>query len=113
MAVERQLGFEPTEREYDKLGYVIESRDPKTGRLRFIEVKGRVTGAPTIAVTKNEILYSLYKPEDFILAVDEFLSSDEHRVHYVRCPFRRELDFGVTTVNYDFAALAGRADVPS
>ena len=33
-------GFEPTDRKLDKLGYDIESRDPATGRLRFIEVKG-------------------------------------------------------------------------
>ena len=57
MEVERGLGFDPTDREFEKLGYDIESRIPGTGRLRFIEVKGRVEGAPTITVTKNEILY--------------------------------------------------------
>jgi hypothetical protein len=113
MTVEQQLGFEPTDREFDKLGYDIESRDPKTGKLRFIEVKGRISGAETITVTKNEILYSLNKPEDFILAVVEFLSSDEHRVHYVRDPFQREPDFGVTSVNYDLARLLAKAGVPS
>ena len=66
MEVERSLGFEPTDREFEKLGYDIESREQGTGRLRFLEVKGRVTGAATITVTKNEILYSLNKPEDFI-----------------------------------------------
>ena len=86
MDVERQLGYEPVDREFEKLGYDIESRDPRTGRLRFLEVKGRVTGAATITVTKNEILYSLNKPEDFILAIVEFLPDDAHRVHYVRRP---------------------------
>ena len=66
----------PTDREFDKLGYDIESSVPGTGKLRFIEVKGRVSGAATITVTKNEILYSLNKPEDFILAVVEFLPGD-------------------------------------
>jgi hypothetical protein len=37
-------------------GYAIASRIPGTGRLRFIEVKGRVAGAATITVTKNEIV---------------------------------------------------------
>ena len=69
----RQLGFEPTDRELEKLSYDIESRDPRTGRLRFIEVKGRASGADTITVTRNEILYSLNKPEDFILAIVEFM----------------------------------------
>ena len=45
MEVERDLGYEPTDREFDKLGYDIESRVPSTGRLRFIEVKGRASGA--------------------------------------------------------------------
>jgi hypothetical protein len=113
MDVERQLGCEPVDREYEKLGYDIESRDAHTGRLRFLEVKGRVSGVATITVTKNEILYSLNKPEDFILAIVEFLPGDMHRVHYVRRPFQREPDFGVTSVNYDFAELLARADQPS
>ena len=33
MAVERELGFQPTDREFDKLGYDIESRVPDTGKL--------------------------------------------------------------------------------
>ena len=103
MAIERNLGFEPTDREFEKLGYDIESRVPGTGKLRFIEVKGRVTGAETITVTRNEILYSLNKPDDFILAIVEFMDDDSHRVHYIRQPFGREPDFGVTSVNYDFA----------
>ena len=40
MEVERRLGFEPVDRESDKVGYDIESRVPGTGKLRFIEVKG-------------------------------------------------------------------------
>ena len=113
MEVERGLGFEPTDREFEKLGYDIESRIPGSGKLRFIEVKGRVSGAPTITVTRNEILYSLNKPDDFILAIVEFFDADTHKVHYLRQPFNREPDFGVTSVNYDFAELLARAQVPS
>lgn len=109
MEMERQLGFEPTDRELEKLGYDIESRDPTTGRLRFIEVKGRVSGADTITVTRNEILYSLNKPDDFILAMVEFIDEAQHRVHYLRQPFNRGPDFGVTSVNYAFAELLARA----
>jgi hypothetical protein len=86
---------------------------PGTGKLRFIEVKGRVSGAETVTVTKNEILYSLNKPEDYILAMVEFLEGNSHRVHYLRQPFQREPDFGVTSVNYDFAELVVRAGNPS
>ena len=52
-------------------------------------------------MTRNEILYSLNKPEDFILAIVEFHGVDGHRVRYVREPFSREPDFDVTSVNYD------------
>ena len=113
MDMERSLGFEPTDREFEKLGYDIESRVPGTGKLRFIEVKGRIAGAQTITVTKNEILYSLNKPDDFILAIVEFTGDDRHNVHYLRQPFEREPDFGVVSVNYDFAELLVRADAPS
>jgi hypothetical protein len=113
MDIERSLGFEPVDREFEKLGYDIESRIPGTGKLRFVEVKGRISGAPIITVTRNEILYSLNKPEDFILAIVEFLDEGAHRVHYLRQPFQREPDFGVTSVNYDFAEMLGRAGAPS
>jgi len=113
MEVERELGFEPTDREFDKLGYDIESRIPGTGKLRFIEVKGRDADAATITITRNEILFSLNKPEDFILAVVEFTGDDTHRVHYLREPFQREPDFGVTSVNYDFPELLARAEDPT
>ena len=112
MAIEKELGFHPVDREKDKLGYDIESHVPGTGALRFIEVKGRVRGAETITVTKNEILYSLNKPDDFILAIVEFHDEQQHNVYYVRKPFQREPDFGVTSVNYDFAELLNRAEVP-
>ena len=112
MEIERGLGFMPTDREFERLGYDIESRVPGTGKLRFIEVKGRIAGASTVTVTRNEILYSLNKPEDFILAIVEFTGEDTHRVHYLRQPFQREPDFGVTSVNYDFSELLGRAQAP-
>jgi superfamily II DNA or RNA helicase len=113
MDVERNLGFEPLDREFEKLGYDIESRIPGTGLLRFIEVKGRVSVAETVTVTKNEILTSLNTPDHFILALVEFLDGDSYEVHYLRKPFRREPDFGVTSVNYDFDELLNRASKPS
>jgi hypothetical protein len=67
-------------------------------------------GAATVTVTKHEILYFLNKLEDFILTIVEFLPGDAHRVHYMSRLFRREPDFGVTGVNYDFAELLARAD---
>ena len=45
MAAERRLGYVPRDVSAEKLGYDIESAVPGTGRLRFIEVKGRADGA--------------------------------------------------------------------
>ena len=107
------MGFEPVDRELEKVGYDIESRVPGTGRLRFIEVKGRVAGAHSITVTRNEILYSLNKPDDFILAIVEFDDGGGERLHYLREPFHREPDFDETSRNYEMEALIARAGPPS
>ncbi|HQR31169.1 MAG TPA: helicase-related protein [Blastocatellia bacterium] len=113
MEIERRLGFIPADRETERLGYDIESIVPGSGKLRFIEVKGRAHGADTVTVTKNEILYSLNKPDDFILAIVEFFPDGAHRVSYVRSPFQREPDFGVTSVNYQLQTLIERGEIPS
>ena len=112
MKTECGLGFHPTDRELDKLGYDIESRDPDTGRLRFIEVKGRQSKAETLTVTRNEILCSLNKPDDFILAIVRFLDDGNHSIHYVRRPFRHEPDFGAASVNYTLKDLLTKAEAP-
>ena len=116
MDIERSLGFDPVDRELEKLGYDVESHVPGTGKLRFIEVKGRVSGADAVTVTKNEILYSLNKPDDFILALVEFLDVDAHRVHYLRRPFERSgvtTDFNGASVNFPFVDLLARSQTPS
>jgi Domain of unknown function (DUF3883) len=113
MDVERSLGFAPVDREFERLGYDIESAVPGTGRLRFIEVKGRVASAETVTVTKNEVLYSLNKPDDFILALVAFHDDGSHDVRYLRRPFTREPDFDVDSVNYRFDELIDRSGSPS
>ncbi|WOP17017.1 protein NO VEIN domain-containing protein [Ottowia sp. SB7-C50] len=69
--------------------------------------------ADTITVTRNEVLYSLNKPDDFILAIVEFLPTGDHRVRYVRSPFEREPDFKVTSLNYSLSQLLLSAHSPS
>lgn len=112
METERRLGFEPRDVSADKCGYDIESCHVASGRLRFIEVKGRVAGAATVTVTKNEILTALNKPEDFILAIVEIADGKDQRVTYVQKPFQKEPDFGVTSVNYNLVELLSRGRVP-
>jgi SNF2 family DNA or RNA helicase len=130
MAAERALGYEPRDVSDQKCGYDIESVVPGTGQLRFIEVKGRIEGAETVTVTKNEILAALNKPDNFILALvqvpadrnfpegDAFAvreSGGEYQVpgenchiRYVREPFQREPDFAASSVNYDWKELWSR-----
>ncbi len=112
LAAERGLGFDPRDVSADKCGYDVESRIPGTGKLRFIEVKGRIKSAETVTITKNEILTSFNKPEDFILALVE-VDGDSATPRYVRWPFQREPDFGATSVNYNFAELLKRSEAPA
>ena len=66
--------------------WAVEAHLNQAVKLRFIEVKGRVHDADTITVTRNEILYSLNKPDDYRLAIVEFLDGAAHRVHYFANP---------------------------
>jgi hypothetical protein len=111
MEAETRLGNAPRDISAENLGYDIESSIPNTGRLRFIEVKGRMAGAETVTITKNEILTGLNKPDDFILAV--CLIDGEHAdVRYVWRPFQCEPDFAATSVNYGLAELLARSCNP-
>ncbi|MBF2035524.1 MAG: DUF3883 domain-containing protein [Leptolyngbyaceae cyanobacterium T60_A2020_046] len=142
MATERALGYEPRDVSDQKCGYDIESSAPlaQLGRgaggegLRFIEVKGRIAGAETVTVTKNEILTALNKPDNFILALvqvpadQNFPEGDAFKVkttsgvyavpgegcvvRYVREPFQREPDFGASSVNYGWRELWERGNEP-
>ena len=135
MAAEKALGNDPVDVSSQKCGYDIESliRDGK-GKMRFIEVKGRIAGAATVTVSKNEILTALNKPDDFILALVEVPSSSAFqdadpweigetmkrygdvyngcKVCYVRKPFTKEPDFGVTSVNYALSELLAKGEPP-
>jgi Domain of unknown function (DUF3883) len=113
MEAERRLGFQPRDVSAQKLGYDIESTIVGTGRLRFLEVKGRVAGARTVTVTKNEILTALNKPDDFLLAIVELNDGAVRSARYVRQPFQCEPDFGVTSVNYDLGELLARSEEPA
>jgi hypothetical protein len=113
MDYECRLGYEPKDVSAARLGWDIESQAGE-GKLRFIEVKGRVQGATTITVTKKEILAALNKPEDFILAVVEVTfdgdkASGKEPI-YIRKPFQREPDFAAVSVNYELSELIRKRD---
>lgn len=112
MDAERKLGNVPRDVSDQNLGYDIESAIPGTGLLRFIEVKGRVRGAKTVTITKNEILTGLNKPDEFILAVC-IIDGQNVEVRHIRKPFVREPDFGATSVNYELDTLLAQAKEPA
>ena len=77
----------------EKRGYDIESRDPSgASRLRFIEVKGRIDGADTVTISKNEILTALNQPEQFILGIVRVANGTGQRDCLCPGPFGREPD---------------------
>jgi len=112
MAAERGLGFEPKDVSAEKCGYDIESRDPQSGHLRFIEVKGRANGADTVTVTRNEIITALHAPDRFILAVVLVDGADAAVPRYIRRPFTKEPDFAEISSNYDLGELLTRSVEP-
>ena len=87
-AAERALGREPRDVSAAKVGYDIESLDPTTGHLHFLEVKGRVEGGDTITVTTNEMLVALNADEHFVLAIVPITAGGfANEPVYVRKPF--------------------------
>jgi hypothetical protein len=71
MAAERSLGYQPRDVSRENLGYDIESRHPTDGDapLRTIEVKGRIQGAETVTITRNELMTARNRPDQWILAL--------------------------------------------
>jgi hypothetical protein len=97
-----------------KCGWDITSYPPfqngKQPDARHIEVKGRIKGATTVTITRNEMLYALNQSEKFVLAI--VLVGEDHSVdgpYYVRNPFDTEPGWGVASVNYELSALLERA----
>jgi hypothetical protein len=97
-----------------KCGWDLTSHPPmidgKQPEPRHIEVEGRVQGAATITVTRNEILYAFNQGDKFVLAI--VLVGEDDGVagpYYIRRPFDREPGWGVSSVNYDLKALLERS----
>jgi superfamily II DNA or RNA helicase len=83
--------------------------DGKQPPARHIEVKGRIKGASTITITRNEMLYALNQADKFVLAI--VLVGEDDAVegpHYVMNPFDVEPGWGVASVNFSLDALLSR-----
>jgi len=101
-----------------KCGWDLTSHPPavdgKQPEARHIEVKGRVQGAGTVTITRNEMLYACNQADKFVLAI--VLVGEDNATdgpHYIRNPFDTEPGWGVASVNYDLGDLLQLADGPS
>jgi hypothetical protein len=65
-----------------------------------------------VTVTRNEILRGFNVPEQFILALVQVENGQSMAPRYVRRPFGKEPDFGVTSVNYGLKELLERSQEP-
>ena len=123
LATEDALGWDPqdlNELHRNHPGYDIRStrraHDGQPTDVRHLEVKGRIAGAPTVTVSRNEILTSMNEPERFILALVEVSPGGGELVRYLRRPFEgrsEDFVFEVTSVNFTWSALWDRAEAPS
>jgi len=85
--------------------------DGKLVQARHIEVKGRVKGADTITITRNEVLYALNQADKFVLAIVLVGENDVIDGPYYLCsPFKGEPRWGVSSENYELKALLELAD---
>jgi SNF2 family DNA or RNA helicase len=114
--VEESRGCRVMDVSAQKCGWDITSYpqavDGKQPEARHIEVKGRVKGAGTVTITRNEMLYALNQSDKFLLAI--VLVAEDDAVEgpfYLRNPFDSEPGWGVSSVNYELKALLDRADV--
>jgi hypothetical protein len=115
MRAERTLGRRCEEQARNNPGFDLKSFTTD-GHLLLIEVKGRIQGAATVTVTRNEILTGL-NTERFILALVE-VSPDgagQDGVRYLRHPFTGsdQTYFDVTSVNFTWDRLWSRSSEPN
>lgn len=115
---EKALGRLPEDKSSEKLHWDVESLDPKTKQLYFIEVKGRQKGADTITVSTSEIKAGKNvaddDPERYILAVVEIVGDSALEPRYIRNPYKDlpTLSFEMVGVNFDIKKLLARSEGP-
>jgi superfamily II DNA or RNA helicase len=107
---EEVSGYRVVDVSIQKCGWDLTSYPPamegKQPDARHIEVKGRVHGAATVTITRNEMLYALNQSDKFVLAIVLVGENDSvDGPYYLRNPFDTEPGWGVSSVNYDLRSL--------
>jgi hypothetical protein len=98
-----------------KCGWDLTSYPPATENkqpeARHIEVKGRVKGASTVTITRNEMLYALNQAEKFRLAIVLVGEADSvEGPYYLRNPFEAEPGWGISSINFELKSFLDRAE---
>ena len=87
----------------------IEGKQPES---RHIEVKGRIKGATTITVTRNEMLYALNQADKFVLAIVQIDENEQiDGPYYLRNPFDVEPGWGVSSINFEIKEFLKKAEI--
>jgi len=114
MEIERALGNAPKDVSAQKVGYDIQSYDPKAEHLRFIEVKGRIDSADSVMITRQEMITSLHEPDKFILAIVLIEAGLAREPRYVRGALdTREPPFEQNAIQFNIKRLLDRAEDPA
>jgi hypothetical protein len=113
ISTELALGNVPSDVSAQKIGYDIVSYDPDTKHLRFIEVKGRVHGADTVMITRQEVITSLHEPDKYILAIVQVEDGAARDPSYVYGSLSdHEPSFEHTAIQFDLSRLMARGGAP-
>ncbi|MCC5848509.1 MAG: DUF3883 domain-containing protein [Verrucomicrobia bacterium] len=108
MASELEMGFIPRDVSAEHVGYDIESLDPDTGKLRFLEVKARAAGADTVTLTRNEILTGLNRPDQWWLVIVPIENGAAETPVYVHQPFADGIAFSAASMNLSMKKLLAK-----
>jgi len=101
MRAERAQGRSPQEMPHSNPGFDISSTDGAGNRV-FIEVKGRIEGAPTFTVTANEVAFAHTQEGHHVLALVSVSprGAAHDQLRYVYDAFAH-IDPTVTTLSYN------------
>jgi len=112
---EESVGCHVTDFSREKCGWDLTSQPPAIDKElplpRHIEVKGRIKGASTVTITRNEMLYAFNQGDKFVLAI-VLVSEDDSTEgpYYIRRPFDQEPGWGVSSINFNLSDLLQKSE---
>ena len=115
LASEAAAGRQAEEMSHSYPGYDVRST-ATDGKVCFIEVKGRISGATTFSVTQNELRFASNVPDTYVLALVEISAegASKDQVRYLRRPYGLDvrLPFDTTSTNLAWQPYWERAQPP-